>query len=331
MISKLVVKFLKSAVILLICFTGIQSCSTKDLEAIGNLVPPTAAEDLKLPQLRITVGGHSRAIHLQKFGDPSKPPVFVLPGGPGADYRLLLPLKKLSDSFFVVFWDPRGAGLSERVSKEELTLDSFMEEIEQVRLQLSPHFRIALIGHSHGGLFATRYTAMNPTKVSRLIVIEPNQMKPSEKSGYNGARISFLDGQQFFWTNEILSSSDHAAADFKAIDLLPKASRNYTCDHTVITNDPIWRFGTYHYTIVEENKWSLPKDFIWSQDIENFHGQITVISGTCGAAGADFQNGYVMPYLQRASLSVINGANHISLFTDYADELVKELRMALTR
>ncbi len=49
-------------------------------------------------------------------------------GGTGADFRLFLPFKALADSFYVLMWDSRDAGLSERVTKEELSIASFSEE-----------------------------------------------------------------------------------------------------------------------------------------------------------------------------------------------------------
>ncbi|MEJ7683009.1 MAG: alpha/beta fold hydrolase [Segetibacter sp.] len=181
------------AAILFISF----SCK-KNIESPGSIVPPTASEDPNLPQLSVVVQGHSRKLHLQTFGNPSKPPVFILPGGPGADFRLLLPLKAIADSFFVVMWDPRGAGLSERVPKEELSFESFIEEIAAVKRQLSPNKKISLIGHSYGGLFITRYTAEHPSDVDKLILIESGKLNRARKDNYNGGAVSFLDGQEFF-------------------------------------------------------------------------------------------------------------------------------------
>lgn len=126
-------------------------CNIHHLETPGSIVPPTANQDPWLPQLSIRVAGKMRTIHLQTFGDSTNPAAFVLPGGPGEDFRLLLPLQALSDRYFVVMWDQRGAGLSERAPKEELYLESFTEEIAQVRAALAPNESITLIGHSYGG------------------------------------------------------------------------------------------------------------------------------------------------------------------------------------
>ncbi len=130
---------------------SITSCELYNIDDPGALVPPTSDQDPQLPQITIDVAGYERSIHLQTFGVPANPPVFVLHGGPGADFRMLLPLKALADSFFVVMWDSRGAGLSERVSKEELTIDSFNEELAEVKAAFSPDEKATFIGHSFGG------------------------------------------------------------------------------------------------------------------------------------------------------------------------------------
>src|SRR5215203_2694215 len=120
---------MRSVFFLPLFIAGFCSCAIKDIESSDVLVPATANKDPLLPQYAVTINGHQRTLHLQAFGNSANPVLFVLPGGPGADFRLLLPLRELADSFYVVFWDPRGAGLSERVLKEELSFESFIDEI----------------------------------------------------------------------------------------------------------------------------------------------------------------------------------------------------------
>lgn len=301
-------------------------CELHETEAPGALVPPTASEDPLLPQLTIEVAGRKRAIHLQTFGNPANPPLFILPGGPGGDFRVFLPMQALADSFYVVMWDSRGTGLSERVSKEELSIDSFYEEVKQVKAALAPHRKVILIGHSFGANILLRYTAKYPEDVETLILIEPGQIDLSKKISYNGGAVSFTDGQHFFWLNEILSSKDHASADYKAVEVLPKSSRNWTCDKKIIENYPFWRFGAYHYHVVVNNLRKLDKDFNWAAGIENFKGDIIIIASTCGALGVDFQKQHNLDALPQAELVVIPEAGHISLFTDYSDLTIAAIK-----
>lgn len=304
-------------------------CAKLDTETPGNLVPPTADQDSGLPQLEITVANHLRTLHLQTFGNPSNPPVFIMPGGPGADFKLLLPLKELADSKFVVMWDPRGAGLSERITKDEIYNDSYNEEIDQVRSKLAPNKKVTLIGHSWGGTMMAHYTAAHPDKVERLILIEPGKLDLAQKGTSDGGSVSFLDGQDFFWQNELLTSKDNAVADYKAIDLLRKSSRNWTCDNSIIHNYPMWRFGAYQYYIVQSKANKLSKSFNWAEGIQNYGGPITIIAGTCGALSQSFQEKTNHITLPTADLKAVEGANHISLFTDYADQTIATVRQIM--
>ena len=75
------------------------------------LVPATTTDDPALPSRNIA----GYRYHLEVFGLPTRPVVIVLHGGPGGDYRSLLPLRPLSDDYQLVFYDQRGSGLSPRV------------------------------------------------------------------------------------------------------------------------------------------------------------------------------------------------------------------------
>jgi len=77
--------------------------------APGNLVPGTVDDDPSLPRAEL----NGTVFHLETFGVPINPPIIVLHGGPGHDYRCMLSLVRdygqgsLADDFFFVFWDQR--------------------------------------------------------------------------------------------------------------------------------------------------------------------------------------------------------------------------------
>lgn len=295
-------------------------------DAKGALVPPTADEDPLLPQLLVTVAGHDRQLHLRTFGDPGDPVALVLPGGPGADFRLLLPLRALADRYRVVMWDPRGAGLSERVTEEELGLDSFGDEIRAVQDAVAGGRPVTLIGHSLGGGVILRYTAANPEAVEQLVLIEPGPLTPEGARSYEGGGVSFGHGQDFFWQNEILSSSDHETADYKAVSLLPEALRSFTCSGEPPDEYPMWRFGAYQYHIVLQRLCDRSDHLQWADGIDAFDGEVLVIAGTCGAASADFQEEHNLEALPGSELVTVPGAGHLSLFTSHASETLGVLR-----
>ncbi len=304
------------------------TCQPDDINQPGALVPPTADQDPVLPQLSVTVSGQQRALHLQTFGNSQHPVAFILPGGPGADFRLLLPLQALSDRYFVVMWDPRGAGLSERVSKTELSIESFVEEIASVKKAFSPDRPVTLIGHSWGANLSLRFAARHPQAVRQLALIEPGGLSREGQKNNRGGSVRFGDGQDFFWQNELLTSTDHAAADYKAVSLEPESLRNYTCDGT-IPAEPVWRFGAYQYYILTQTPAGGGNDFSWLNGLQQFGGNLFIVAGSCGAQGADFQQTYIQPVLPGSSIEIISGAGHISLFTDYQAQTIQVLRARL--
>lgn len=308
---------------------GLFTCHLPTVEQVGTWVPPTAEQDPNLPQLAVTVAGHRRVLHLQTFGEPNKPVAFVLPGGPGADFRLLLPLQALSDRYFVVMWDPRGAGLSERVTRAELTIDSFLNEIDAVRDALAPGKSVTLIGHSWGANLFLRYAARHPERVRQLVLIEPGGVTKAGREHEDGGAVNWLDGQDFFWQNQLLTSSDHAAADYKAISLLPGAYRNYTCTGERVTDEPMWRFGAYQYYVLTQTSAGGTSDESWLTAFRQFNGPVLIVAGTCGANRADFQTQYVLPNLPGARLETVPGAGHLSLFLPYRDATLHRLRTHL--
>jgi proline iminopeptidase len=113
-------------------------------------------------------------LHAQEVGPEAGEAVIVLHGGPGGDYRSLLRLAALADDRFrVVFYDQRGAGLSERVPDTDLTLEGHLNELDAIMSALSPDAPVVLIGHSWGAMLASAYLGRHPHRVASAVLIEP--------------------------------------------------------------------------------------------------------------------------------------------------------------
>ena len=125
-----------------------------DPDGPGNLVRRTVAEDASLPRLQV----NGTTLHAESFGNPAHPVVLVLHGGPGGDYRALLPLQALAaDGYRVVFWDQRGTGLSQRHDPGDFTWTALLEDLRQVIDSSAPGATqpLVFIGHSWGAMYAT--------------------------------------------------------------------------------------------------------------------------------------------------------------------------------
>ena len=99
----------------------------------------------------------------------SGPPLVVVHGGPGASHDYFLPyLLPLARHHRVVFIDERGSGRSQKVEDPRLyTVENMVEDLEAVRRALGLG-RIALLGHSYGGVLAQAYALKYQKNLTRL-------------------------------------------------------------------------------------------------------------------------------------------------------------------
>ena len=99
------------------------------------------------------------------------PPLVVVHGGPGASHDYLLPnLYRLATSYRLVFIDERGSGRSPRLEdSKQYTVEKMADDVEAVRAAL--HLgKIALLGHSYGGVVVQAYAFKYPANLSHLIL-----------------------------------------------------------------------------------------------------------------------------------------------------------------
>jgi len=110
-------------------------------------------------------------IHYRDYGKGM--PIVLLSGGPGQSSNALLPVvERLKGKYRLILVDQRGTGKSllDAVDSTTITLDNYVEDINQVRKTLNIQNWI-VIGHSWGGGLAMALTAKYPEYTSKLILI----------------------------------------------------------------------------------------------------------------------------------------------------------------
>ena len=160
------------SVVLIVTFTLVGCAKELTVKEPGNLVPKTVTEDPSLPSLAV----NGTTLHAETFGNPDSPMVVMLHGGPGADYRSMLKLKALAgDGYFVVFYDQRGTGLSQRHNKSIYSIQVMLDDLTAVinRYRKSSNQKIFLLGHSWGAMLATAYVNAYPAAINGVILAEP--------------------------------------------------------------------------------------------------------------------------------------------------------------
>lgn len=328
------------ACVALACAAGaavVTGCAEAD--DAGAIVPPTADRDLALPQITVEVAGRRRAIHLQTFGDPANPPLLLLHGSLG-DHRALRMFSALADRYFVVMWDQRGNGLSERVTAEEYTWDSVVEEIGAVQARFAAGRPVALVGHSFGAMYAALYTSRRPADVAELALLEPGGLNGHIFQETYGDIINvdlFDPGMtEMLWQNEVLTPSSHEAMDYRALMMLYNGRQtNYHCDPEHPVRLPVWRPGAYvEYVrglrMGTGGGFSSPKfDFDFAAGLDTYPHSVLIVAGTCSALGPAFQSRYHVPLFKQAQVVTIQNAGH-RLFVEQPDDVLTALRAYLS-
>jgi proline iminopeptidase len=297
-------------------------------------VAQTVEQDPNIPH--IVLDGIT--LHAETFGDPRNKPVIILHGGPGWDYRHLLPVKALSDEYFVIFYDQRGTGLSPRVDGKQLSLDSSLEDLDAVINHFSKGRKVNLIGHSWGGMLASSYIGRHPEKVSHLVLAEPGPLTPEMyEVFYNnytfGLPFIFHVVGAWFGTIGISDPDDQAGDDQFMYEVLiayngeDRPMAGYFCNKKPSPSAFIhWRLGLEAYNNIRKSGQKEGKYVVsLVKGVEKFKGEVLFLTGSCDKIlGADMQKKQ-MAYFSKAKIVVVDGAGHY-LFGEKPKESLKPVR-----
>ncbi len=117
-----------------------------------------------------------RGTHLwvDDLGDPERPAVLYLHGGPGSGcYDFVLHQgQRLAASLRLIAVDQRGVLRSDPLGDHSLSLRDLVEDAEALRIHLGIA-QWSLIGHSFGGYMGLLYAATYPGAIDRLVFENP--------------------------------------------------------------------------------------------------------------------------------------------------------------
>lgn len=314
---------------------GILACDTLDPDTPGALVPPTVAEDASLPAIEM----NGSRFHLETLGDPSRPVVVFLHGGPGGDYRSLLRLAdrfdgySLTDEYFLVYWDQRGAGLSMRHARGTSTVDVYTEDLDALVNRYSPGRPVVLIGESWGGMLATEYINTHGARVRGAVLIEPG---PLDGRTYQRLEPDLHDlnlGAEWLndyaWSSQFLSPDDHARMDYQLLLGFQEAQPR---SHIRISPDPapLWRIGAVAIRDLTEDGRNEHGEFDYdfTTHLSEYATPVLFVTGSRSEVlGEPLQRDQVLLY-PAASLVVVAGAGHDVAWTN-APEVLAHVRAYL--
>ncbi|MBD3289497.1 alpha/beta fold hydrolase [candidate division KSB1 bacterium] len=211
-----------------------------DADEPGNLVPLTVEEDLSLPSISI----NGTLLHAETFGNQNDPLLVIIHGGPGTDYRSMLNCSDFAnDGFYVVFYDQRGSGLSQRPKNPNYTPQLFIDDLDAVisHFHKSVDQKIFLYGHSWGAMLAAAYIDQNLDAISGVILTEPGGFTWEDTEAYinRWRKIEFFDET----TNDLVYLDQFITAD--SDEMLDYKASLVNTDHLVgnVGPTPFWRMG----------------------------------------------------------------------------------------
>jgi len=288
------------------------------------LVPATADEDPRLPQLQLSVAGHRRAVHLETFGIEGRPVLLVYHGGEGSDYRALLPLSALSDRYFVVMWDGRGSGLSERIGSSEVSEQSYADEVHEVKQRFSPDAPVAFIGYSSGGFHAAIAITHYPADFDELALIEPDPFdRETRKLTELDVPVTSGWANGYLWQNQLLTPNDHALADYKLMSVSQAALAQLSCDPGHPSHYPQWRLGAK----VRADMDHVFEGADFRAGMGAYESPVLIVATGCGPQAASFQRRHVAPVFRSARVVELGpGIDHLNVFERGLTPLLAELR-----
>jgi proline iminopeptidase len=298
-------------------------------------VAETVEQDPSIPQ--VTIGGVT--YHAETFGDPSHPVVITVHGGPGGDYRSILSLQALSDDYFVVFFDQRGAGLSPRVNPEEITLATAIADLDTIVDYYGGGEKVHLVGHSWGAMLASAYLGQFPDKVDHAVLAEPGFLTAefadlwAEETALRfspGVLYHFMKTK--FESLHVSGPDDDAPDDYFGYQMNmyqgsdhPQAG--YRCEGKAPEEGGSWRYGAQ------------AADALWQQavdgdgnfninltvGVEAFRNKVLFLVGECQQViGVEWQK-QQMAFFPSAELVVVPDAGH-EMFAENAEASIAAVR-----
>jgi proline iminopeptidase len=300
-------------------------------------VPATVTDDASLP--RLEVDGYS--FHAETYGDAGNPVVIVLHGGPGGDYRSLLPLQELADEYFVVFYDQRGSGLSERVPADQLSYQVMLEDLDDIVDLYGQGEAVYLLGHSWGGMVGSGYLGYEPEKVAKAVLAEPGFLNAEEARDWRDHYQALMSGPTLYWqmlragfaAQHIRGPDPYAREDFLVgQEILPlftnHPDNSYHCPGEPY-DAPSWRWGTTANNAVQAGATDDDLNSL-SARAGDFEKPVLFLASECNTwIGSELQARHAALYPQ-AKLTVISNAGH-EMIWDNPVESLAVIRAFLTR
>ncbi|MBK9104687.1 MAG: alpha/beta hydrolase [Saprospiraceae bacterium] len=127
---------------------------------------------LLLTSLMCIMATDSPTLYVKTFGNPKDRTVIYLHGGPGyncVNFEATTAQQLADRGFFVIVYDRRGEGRSTDPGAH-FTFDETFNDLNSIYSQYGIS-KATLIGHSFGGIVATKYAEKYPEKINTILLV----------------------------------------------------------------------------------------------------------------------------------------------------------------
>jgi pimeloyl-ACP methyl ester carboxylesterase len=245
-------------------------------------------------------------------GAPNAKVIVLVHGGPGLSHTYLKIFDLLaSPTRQIVSYDQRGSGQSTAPADGNFAIDAQVSDLEAVRTWAGAQ-QITVIGHSWGGYLAAAYTALHPSNVAALALIDAlpidfNATVTGEE--LLGARISQLQSQGLIPNPLPGVQNDSCLADDEAL----------TPAYLANPQNPVNRSAVWGSSCTESTSESATQAFV--NDLGKFpaldtalgqwHGNALVMQGADDPFGLGWSSTSVAELgSARTQLVIVPGAGH---------------------
>lgn len=312
---------MKLTTLLLAVLTFLGCEEIHDTDEPGLLVPKTVDQDPSLPSILV----NETMLHSEAFGNPSDPMIVVIHGGPGGDYRGQLFCKDfVDDGYYVVFYDQRGTGLSQRHDDEDMfTVQMYIDDLDAVieYYRNSEDQQIILHGHSWGGMLAAGYVNEYPDAIDGVIIAEAGGLTFDQMMDYvsrqNEVKYFAEVTNDAIFPQQILGgSSEHEILDYKHLcwAQLENAEGNTIGNAGTA---PFWRTGAFAYRA--SHKYAAEHGFDFADNLDKYQKKVLIIYSELNKAyGRNWAEEVAAPFPNK-EVQIVLGAGHEMVYWGWTE------------
>ncbi|MBW9212037.1 MULTISPECIES: proline iminopeptidase [Terrabacteria group] len=224
--------------------------------------------------------------YYRMLGNPKKPTIVFLHGGPGSTHNYFEVLDGLAEEgYCLVMYDQLGCGLSYLDQHPELwTMETWLEELKALKDYLHLE-EFHLLGQSWGGMLALEYVLHHQAKAVKSLILSSTLSSASLWASEQHRWIRYLSMDDQKAIQEAEESGDFSSLDYQ------KANEHFMKAHCGDTANSPWsclqrekKSGTESYLVAwGENEYcptGTLSHFEVSDELQKIQMPTLIISGT---------------------------------------------------